>query len=231
MKKSKALVGLLSTFLLTSTALAKDQVEIPTKSDFIEDLPALEVAADDPDLFRWSPPGGPPAGYDKLMITQPEIFLAEDNRYKGLQPDQLKLLADSVAEAIATRMSDVIEVVDTRGPNTMVLEMALTDLKMKRKRSVLGYVPIGAVVHAVAKNRDTETAEVAKKIILVNARLEAELVDGVSGERLGVNILVITRKQKDREEESWEALKEEIEDLADRFHANFLKYKASQTEE
>ena len=63
---------------------------------------------------------------------------------------------------------------------------------------------------------------------MISAKLEVEGVDGASGDRIGVHILNIAGKQKGREEKSWEALKDEINDLAERFYKNYTTKRAEE---
>ena len=139
------------------------------------------------------------------------------------------LIADAIAEAIATRFEGTLELVNEPGPGVIILYMALTDLKMKKKRGVLGYTPIGAIAHgATAQKKYEHPDKLAKKINMISAKLEVEGVDGASGDRIGVHILNIAGKQKGREEKSWEALKDEINDLAERFYKNYTTKRAEE---
>ena len=60
-------------------------------SGFMEDYSILHsTKSEGPDLI-YLPPGVEEhlAGYTKIMIDQPEIFLAPDSPHKGMKPDQL----------------------------------------------------------------------------------------------------------------------------------------------
>jgi len=195
---------------------------IATASPFIEDMPKLSVNADDKNLKEWTKPGVKGSDYTKLMIPQPLIFLSEKNKYKGIQPDQMKLFADRVAMIFISKMGDVMEIVDQPGEGVMVVEMAITDLVMKKKRGLMGFTPGGALLHAATSQKQyANLQDLAKKIQLTGANLEVEMRDGATGERIAIRILDIEGKQKGREEKSWEALGMELRGLADRFHASY----------
>ncbi len=212
---------------LFSWAVLAGDSDVPTTSDFIENLPALEVDAEDSNLYMWRAQKPTTVKYQRVMIGHPELFLAEDNKYKGFQPDQMKQIADRVADAFATKFGAKAELVGQRGPGVLVFEMALTDLKMKKKRSAFGYLPIGAVAHAATSGKQyDDLEEAAKKIIMVDSRLEIEALDGETGERVAVAILMVEGKKKDREEKSWEALGAEIDQLAERFGNRWEAYQA-----
>jgi hypothetical protein len=191
-------------------------------SPFIEDMPKLKVSAVDANMQEWTKPGAKGSDYTKLMVTQPQMFLSEENKYKGIQPDQMKLFADRVGMVFTSKMGSVMEIVDKPGPRVLVLNMALTELIMKKKRGIMGFTPIGAVAHAATSQKEYEDLqELAKKIVLKDANLEIEMLDGATGDRLAIRVLRFEGKQKGREEKSWEALGLELRTLADRFHANY----------
>lgn len=191
-------------------------------SRFIENLPALEVSSDDPGLLEWTKDGLDISDYTKLAIPQPYIFLSDKNKYKGLQPDQMKLLADRLAAIFTARFEDIIDIVEEPGPGVMVMNLAVSELTMKKKRGLMSFTPTGALLHAARANSKIKNLDkLAKKIQLKNANLEVEFVDGVTGELLAVRVLMVSGKQKGREDQSWQALRREISELADRFYKNY----------
>ena len=194
------------------------------ESQFIENLPELKKSSVDSDMLEWTLPSMKLASYTGLVVTQPYVFLAEKNKYDGLSPDQAKFIADRLAEAFIQKMGDVIDVNAAPGPGVMVMNIALTELKMKKKRGLLSFTPIGAVAHAATSQTEYEDmGKFAEKIKLDEANVEIELVDGGTGELLAIRILGIEGKEKGRDEDSWEGLKAEIMALADRFHTNYSR--------
>jgi hypothetical protein len=208
-------------FLLIATpglALAEDAYT----SNFIENLPALQVSSTNSNMLEWSKDGVNGAEYTKLLIPQPYVFLSDENKYDGLQPDQMKLLADRLGAIFSSRFEDIIEIVDEPGSGVIVMNLAATEIVMKKKRGLLGYTPGGALLHAArADSKMEDLEEVANKVQLKGAHLEVEFVDGGTGELLAVRILMIEGKQEGREDESWYALRKEITDLADLFYENY----------
>ena len=193
-------------------------------SSFIENLPALEVNSRDANLLEWTKSGLVAANYKQIAIPQPYIILSDKNKYKGLQPDQLKLLADRLRTIFISRFDEIIDVVEEPGPGVIVMNIALSELTMKKKRGLLGYTPTGALLHAVRANSKIENLDkLAKKVQLKEANLEVEFVDGGTGELIAVRVLMISGKEKGREDQSWQALRKEISDLADRFYDNYFE--------
>ena len=208
-------------FLILATPGLTQAKEAYTSS-FIENLPALEANSDDPGLLEWTKAGLNSGSYTKIRIPQPYIILSDKNKYKGLQPDQLKLLADRLGAIFSSRFEDIIDVVEETGPGVIVMNLALSDVTMKKKRSLLGYSPTGALLHAArANSKIANLDKLAEKIQLKEANLEVEFVDGGTGELIAVRVLMISGKVKGREDQSWQALRREISDLADRFYENY----------
>jgi hypothetical protein len=79
----------------------------------------------------------------------------------------------------------------------------------KKKRGLLSFTPIGLVVHA-AEDVAGENIE------LKDARLEMEMLDSVSGERLGVLVDKAPETKAD-EKLSWDSIKATFAFYAERF--------------
>ncbi len=213
---------LVSLIALTLMVVPNVSLAAKYQSSFIENLPPLTVSADDKNVLQWIHDDMNSGNYNKLLIPQPYVILSEDNKYKGVQPDQLKLFADRINAIFVTRLEELAEIVDQPDPGVLVVNMALTNVIMKKKRSLLGFTPVGAVMHGVTKNKKIEDLEkLAKKVQLRNANLEVEFVDGGTGEEMGVLVLKIEGKKKGREEESWAALRADLTTLADRFYNSY----------
>lgn len=192
------------------------------ESRFIENMPKVTVSETDPQMLEWTKDDFNGMAYDTLAIPQPMIILAEKNKYKGIQPDQQKLFADRVQAIFISRFGDFVDIVDDPQRGTLVMNIAVTELMMKKKRSLLGFTPVGALVHAGTANSKIEDMEkLAKKIEMKDANLELEFIDGGTGELVAVRILQITGKEDGREEESWAALRKEVTTVAERFATNY----------
>jgi hypothetical protein len=78
-------------------------------------------------------------------------------------------------------------VVDARGPGIIYARMALTDVEMtKKKRGFMSYTPVGAVVKAGSDM----IKEALDKVDITRMTLQAELLDGETGEVLGALVVV-----------------------------------------
>lgn len=149
-------------------------------SDFIENMPQLAQDPDRPGAMIWEKPELNRAAYTRVMIEPITIYISPDSKEKGLKADELKVLADGFLEALTHTLEPEIAVVNQPGPGVMYIRAALVDVKMaNKKRGLMGYTPVGLVVTAAAN-------AAGARVILKDATLEVEVLDAVSGERLGV---------------------------------------------
>lgn len=170
---------------LALLALAPASVPAQDKdSSFLSDYSKLQKAKDNPfDEVYASPEALKGAAkYDSVMVDQPELFLHPDSKYKGLKPDDMKALADSLRERVITELKTGYKIVDKPGNNVLYVRLAVGDLLLqKKKRPILAYIPVGAVVYGV-KNL---ASEATSKIDLKNMKIEGEVLDSVTLEQIG----------------------------------------------
>ena len=121
--------------------------------------------------------------YNSVMVDQPEIFIADDSKYKGAKPDHLKQLVDTARLAMRERLAaGNWAVAEEPGPNVVFMRWAINDLYLnKKKRGLLSYTPVGFVVHTTAQ---AAIRDLWKKIDIVEFGLKIEWLDSVSGEVL-----------------------------------------------
>lgn len=197
-------------FLLTQQALS-------AASDFIEDMPELSKDPDRQGAMIWEKPGLDRAQYTRVMIEPVTLYISPDSKEKGLKADELKALSDEFEQAIVNTLEPEIPVVSQPGPGVAYIRAAIVDIKLeKKKRGLLGYTPVGFVVTAAAD-------AAGMRISLKDAVLETEVLDSVSGERIGV-LVDEAPELKDpeggddaKEKLSWDAISAAFSYYAERF--------------
>lgn len=135
----------------------------------------------------------PPACTRKLRDTpawrldQPHILISPDSPYKGGKPEDMARIAELMREALAEQLTKGgYSVVNAPGPGVLYLRLALTDLELtKKKRGLLAYTPVGAVVKAGTD----AVKETLDKVDITRMTLQAELLDGASGEVLAALVM------------------------------------------
>jgi hypothetical protein len=183
-----------------------------SEESFLTDYSHLKVSVANPFDESYVAPDAREraARYTAVMIDQPELFLDPSSKYKGMKPDDMKAIADALRESIASELrTSGYQIVDQPGPNVMYVRMAVGDLILqKKRRPILAYTPVGAVVNA-AKNM---MRDVTSKVDVKNMKIEGEVLDSVTSEQLGAMTAsrgsLSTAGTDASEEVSWDELTE-----------------------
>jgi len=182
-------------------------------SGFLDDYSGMKADPDRSGAMVYRKDGVSLGAYDKIVISPIEIFYHPKTKYKGVSPDEMKVLADTFSTIITNELEPEYPVVNSSGKGVLVVRLAITNLKMKKKkRGLLGYMPIGAAITAL---KDVA----GKRIKLSDATIEAELLDGVTGERLGTLTDSLAQSIKKGEKPSWESLTNALTFYAKRFRS------------
>ena len=143
-------------------------------------------------------------GITKIMVDQPEIFIAEDSAYKGLKPDDARALAEAFREAVIANIQEG-NLAEEPGPDVVYLRLAITDIHLKKKkRRLLSYTPVGIVVHTA---KSVATSDLMKKVDLVGVTIEVESLKSDTGEHLGSLVIKLAPPGEGHSDEaSWEGV-------------------------
>jgi len=145
-------------------------------SGFLEDYPKMKPMKGGPG-FIWIAPDFTNR-YRAILIEQPEIFIDPNSKYHGVKPDEFKVIADTLRDTLATKLAQHRTIVEEPGPGVARIRLALTHVYMKRGRRTR-QPPSASTVYSLR-------AAVGRDVSLVEATVEAEIVDSVSEKRLGV---------------------------------------------
>ena len=123
---------------------------------------------------------------DAIMVDQPEISISPASPYNSAKPDELKAISEFMRTTIVERLqSRGLRIVDHEGENVLYLRVALTHLQLKKKRrGVLSYTPVGAVVHGVK----SAVQEVMNEVDIIDMAGQAEVAASHTGEVLGAMV-------------------------------------------
>jgi hypothetical protein len=145
------------------------------------------------------------------MIDQPEFLVADDSKYTGLKPDEIKLIVDTLRQAFMKKFErSSYRLVSTPGPTTLYLRTGITEVGLKKKRKrLVQFTPIGlAATLATAPLRD-----VMDKLQLQRFTIEAELLDSATEERLA---RFADRSREDKAADSWDSVLKDLHVASDR---------------
>ena len=192
-------IGALAALSLASVGQAEEMIY----SGFMSDYSQLTKVEDDTADFRFLADDieNRMINYNAVMIDEPEIFIANDSEYRGVKPKHFAALAESLRAGIAAGLHDKVYVVDRPGENVLYLSVAITNLKLnKRKKKAWNYLPVALVVGGVA---GAASSEIAKKADFGGLVFEFEAFDSVTDERL-VALIDHLDSLSDEEPNTWE---------------------------
>jgi len=163
------------------------------------------------------------AGFTKIMIDQPEIFIAEDSAYKGMKPEDGLAIAEALRKAIADNMT-ILTVVDEPGPDVLYMRLALSDVHLKKKkRRLVSYTPVGLVAHT-AKN--VVVSDAMKKVDLVGVTIEGESLNAETGEYLGSLLIKLAPPEETTSDQaSWENTMSRFDSMGKQMDCRFRNKK------
>ncbi|NQY25677.1 MAG: DUF3313 domain-containing protein [Piscirickettsiaceae bacterium] len=206
---------LISSLAILATPIVWSADEIP-KSAFIEGEITLTPIPDKIGAYRYLKPELDLKKYSKILIEPVEIWLHPDSTYKGIQPDTLKAMADSFAQILVDELEPDYTIVANVGADTLVVRLAIMGLKTKKKkRKLLGYLPVVLVAGALNTNA-------LKRVSLVDAGIEAEVLDSITGERLAVLVdtgIRIPESESKKGKLAWKDIEMSLRFYAKRFKA------------
>jgi hypothetical protein len=103
--------------------------------------------------LRWLKPGVDFAKYNKVMLDSVVFFFAEDSEYKGINPQELKEIADAANLQLVNVLKEKYPIVASPGPDVVRIRFAITELKQSRPAvsAVTSVVPIGLGISLVKK--------------------------------------------------------------------------------
>ncbi len=153
-------------------------------SGFLSDYTKLAPAPDSSEAMSWRKPGFDFKAYDKILIERLTFFYHDQAEYKGIDPTELKALADYFAESITKQVGKSYPIVKEPGPGVLRIRAALTDI-IPNKPSV----SVVTLVVPYLTFADLGTSAVAKggpgsNFYVGRTSIEAEFLDGATNEQV-----------------------------------------------
>jgi len=103
--------------------------------------------------LRWMKDGVDPKKYDKFMVDSVIFYLADKSDYKGIDPQEMKEMADAFNKEIVAAFKDKYPIVADPGPDVARLRIAITNIKQSRPgvSAVTSIIPVGIGVSLIKK--------------------------------------------------------------------------------
>ncbi len=125
-------------------------------SGFLGDPGVYQKLTPGPDggaQLRWLKPGVDFSKYDKFMVDGVVFYLADDSEYKGIDPQEMKEMADSCNKEIVDALKYKYTIVSEPGPGVGRIRFAITKIKASRPgvSAVTSIIPVGIGISVVKK--------------------------------------------------------------------------------
>jgi hypothetical protein len=154
MKKTlMVIIGMLVVVGCATTDSARTGPSVPPKGFLGDYYSALQPGPEGGAKLRWLKPGVDFGKYNKVMLDSVIFFFADDSEYKGMDPQELKEIADAANRQLVDTLKATYPIVADPGPDVARIRIAVTDLKQSRPvlSGVTSVVPIGIGVSLLKK--------------------------------------------------------------------------------
>ena len=187
------------------------------ESGFLEDYSKLKADEARPGAKVYEAPGMNLSKYDRILLEPVILAYHPNSKYKGIDPDQLKAITDSLAVILKEELESDYPFVSTPGPTTLQVRLAITNIyAKKKKKGLFSYTPIGLVTSGVKSISGKST-----NVTLKHAVFEGEIYDSVSGDRLAAVTDRLTEPYKGQDNVdsmTWGDIRDILRVYAKRFH-------------
>ena len=191
--KNALITTFLSTLLFTQLCIAdKPQTEHemsmkPTYSGFLGNYDDFEVVNTNTQAEVWIKPPHKDIAllnkYDSIVFSPIEIWLAPDSAYQGIDPNEMKIVTDTLLKKLHESLGENYKIVDHAGSTTMNMRIAITGISKEKPNylTVVNLLPVKLVWelgNAAYRKATSQTVDV------FSAQMEMEILDSQSGDRL-----------------------------------------------
>jgi len=133
---------------------SKETAATPETKGFLQGYyQNLEPGPEGGAKMRWLKPGVDFGKYSKIMLDSVIFYFADGSENKGIEPNEMKELADKCNQQIFDALNDTYPIVAEPGPDVVRIRFAITDLKQSSPglSTVTTILPVGLAISAVKK--------------------------------------------------------------------------------
>ena len=181
--KSK-LLGLIfiifSLIAVTVSCTTTHQARSTKKSGFLGDYSQLQPGDSDEAQLIYINPSAEFGQYNKILIEPISVYTSEVSDLTKLPKEDLQSLIDYLHATLQEQLQKDYEIVSSSGPGTMRLRVAITEAEGSDVvlDTLSSTIPIGVAASGLKR------AAVGTNLNVGKARIEAEMVDAQTNERL-----------------------------------------------
>jgi len=155
---------------------------------FLSDYSKLKPAPDGSEAMVWYNHGIDFKTYDRILLERLNFFYKDDAEYKGIDPTDLKALADYFHNTFLKNSGNIYPLVDEPGPGVLRIRAAITDI-VPNKPSVS--VVTLVVPYLTVADVGTSTAAkggVGSNFYVGSTTIEVEFLDGATNEQVAAYV-------------------------------------------
>ncbi len=153
-------------------------------SGFLENYPTFQPGPEGGVNLVYVKEGADFSRYNKVMFDQVVFYLKEDAKYKAIQPEEMKELADAFHLAAAEALEGAYPIVAEPGADVLRVRVAITGIEPSNPitSGVTTVMPVGLAISTLKK-------EVTGKHTGVGgASMEVEFLDSLTNKRVAAAI-------------------------------------------
>jgi len=154
---AKVLLTIVFAFVLWTTSAFAVEIFFSGFLGSQAEYDKLTPGSEDGALLRWLDTSGIRfSKYNKFMVDSVIFYLADDADYKGIDPQQMKEMADSFNMALVNAFKGKYPIVAEPGPDVARIRFAITHIKPSKPgiSAVTSIVPVGLAVSVAKKNTE-----------------------------------------------------------------------------
>lgn len=173
-------IGLLLLLALGASCATTYQARHAKSSGFLGDYSQLRKGRGEEPLLIYINPAADVRRYDKILIDPVEGYLGAGSRLSRLAKPDRQALLDYFHATLRAQLGQDYALVDQPGPGVLRLRIAVTDARATKPAldTLTTVVPVGLAISALQR------AALGKTLTTGSVRIEAEALDGETGERL-----------------------------------------------
>ena len=155
---------------------------------FLSDYSKLQPAPDGSEAMVWRKPGTDLKAYTKILVDRLNFFYKEDAEYKGIDPTELKALADYFHETFVKNLGTTYPIVNEPGTEVLRVRVALTDIIPNKPAVSVVTLAVPYLTFADLGTSAVAKGGVGSNFYVGSTTIEAEFLDSVSNEQVAAYV-------------------------------------------